>query len=95
MRLRPRSIRHGWRLAAVLAGGLATSSGQARDCRRENLPPGVRLPQQVGCKPVPAESGDKKRPAVRAGRQPGFIDLGNGTELRISGEADLELRHQR
>lgn len=32
--------------------------------------------------------------AVRAGRTPGFIDLGNGTEVRISGRArmDYDLR---
>jgi hypothetical protein len=96
MRLCPQWIRHAWPLAAaVFAGGLATSAGQAGDCRRENLPPGVHVPQQVGCKPVRAPPGDKKRPGVRAGREPGFIDLGNGTELRISGEADVEMRYRR
>ena len=90
-------MRHGWGLAAaVLASAVAASPGQAGDCRRENLPPGVRLPQQVGCKPQQAgAASEKKRPAVKAGRQPGFIDLGNGTELRVSGEADMEVRYRR
>jgi hypothetical protein len=95
--LPPTSMRPVRRLAlAALAVGLTVPSGQARDCRRENTPPGVRLPQQIGCKPLPSDTvRDKQRPAPTAGRQPGFIDLGNGTQLRISGEADLEVRHRR
>jgi hypothetical protein len=32
---------------------------------------------------------------VKAGRQPGFIDLGNGAELRIGGQVDAEALRRR
>jgi hypothetical protein len=82
--------------AGMLAAMLAASPGQARDCRRENVPPGVRMPQQVGCKPTPPDRvGGKGRPSAKADRKPGFIDLGNGTELRISGDAGVDMRSRR
>jgi len=97
MRLCRASLRAAWLIAAaVLGGAFATSPAEARDCRRENVPPGVRMPQQVGCKPLPPSSGEERtRPSVKTGRQPGFVDLGNGTELRIGGDADVEMRYRR
>ena len=78
----------------ALVAVFAATPVSAKDCPRDGVPPGVRMPDQVGCKTPPPDAA-KKRPAVRAGRQPGFMDLGNGTELRISGEADVEFRYRR
>jgi hypothetical protein len=80
----------------MLAAALSASPSEAKDCRREDVPPGVRLPQQVGCKPrAPERVGETVRPPVKPGRQPGFIDLGNGTELRIGGDAGIDTRYRR
>jgi hypothetical protein len=72
--------------AVLLAGGAAS----AEDCRPADAPPGVRVPDRPGCQPLrpgkPAETRSK------AGREPGFIDLGNGTEVRISGRVRVETR---
>ena len=97
--MRPRftSLCRTWSFAAaVLAAALSASPGEARDCRRADVPPGVRLAQQVGCKPTaPERVGETARPSVKAGRRPGFIDLGNGTELRISGDAGIDAHYRR
>ena len=99
MRPRGASIRSGGLLAAAAFLGVgfaavAISPGEAKGCRRENVPPGVRVAQQVGCKPTPQEAA-KERAVLKAGRRPGFIDLGNGTELRISGDAGLDAGYRR
>ena len=53
---------------------------------REDLPEGVRLPQQAGC------TGSPRAPATR---QPGVYDLGDGTTVRIGGRTSAEygVRH--
>ena len=84
---------------SLLAGPVAAQPGAARDCRPVEAPPGVRLPERAGCKPPdkpgdtpPAVARGTKPAAARAGRAPGFIDLGNGTQVRIGGEVDVEVR---
>ncbi|KAA2235149.1 hypothetical protein [Salinarimonas soli] len=67
---------------------LAAVPASARpDCRPpRDLPPGVTPPQRVGCPAAaPAANG-----GLRPGRTPGFVDLGNGTEVRISGRVRVE-----
>ena len=82
------------RLAAAAAMvSLSSIPAPARDCRPVEAPPGVRVPEQVGCKPGRATAKTQAQPhAVRSGRQPGWIDLGNGTEVRISGGVGFEGR---
>ncbi len=67
---------------------LAAPPALARpDCRPpRDLPPGVTTPPRVGCPAVKT----RDQGALRAGRTPGFVDLGNGTEVRISGRARFE-----
>ena len=62
----------------------------AKECRMPDLPPGkeVRLPP--GCE-EPFDTGRSK--AQRKGNlrtEQGFIDLGNGTEVRIGGRVRAE-----
>ena len=72
--------------ALLLLAGLPAAARP--DCRApRDLPPGVTPPQRVGC-PLAAP---KKEGALRPGRTPGFVDLGNGTEVRISGRVRMEM----
>lgn len=62
----------------------------AKECRMPDVPPGVRVQLPPGCKD-PIRSG-----RLEAGRQDslranqGFIDLGNGTQVRIGGRVRVE-----
>ena len=75
---------------AICAG--AGEHAWAKDCRPSDAPPGVRVPDRPGCKP-PSVPGVK--PAPGRGSQAGFVDLGNGTELRVSGRVRVETRSGR
>jgi hypothetical protein len=67
---------------------LAASPALARDdCRPpRDLPPGVSAPQRPGCPPL----APRKAEGLRPGKTPGFVDLGNGTEVRITGRVRVE-----
>ncbi len=80
---------------AVLASIVAAHPGAARDCRPAEAPPGVRVPERAGCKPPQAARADAKPAPARTGRAPGFIDLGNGTQVRIGGEVGVEVQSRR
>ena len=79
---------------SVLAGLAMAHPAAARDCRPVEAPPGVRMPERAGCKPADPDRGAKPA-AAKAGRAPGFIDLGNGTEVRIGGKAEVEVQGRR
>ncbi|BAQ47862.1 MULTISPECIES: hypothetical protein [Methylobacterium] len=68
----------------VLAQPALAGERGARPARLcpQDAPPGVRLPERPECREAPQ--------AVRAGSARGFIDLGNGTSLRVSGRAAYE-----
>lgn len=76
-------------LAGVLLA--ATSPADAAPCASVRMDPGTarqspcRRPHQAA---APLKSYDPD--AVRAGRDPGFVDLGNGTEVRIGGRARFD-----
>jgi hypothetical protein len=80
---------------SVVAGLVAAHPGAARDCRPIEAPPGVRLPQRAGCKSPDAVRADTKPAPARTGRAPGFMDLGNGTQVRIGGEVGVEVQGRR
>jgi hypothetical protein len=82
---------------SFLAALGAPALGQAKDCTPTDVPPGVRVPERVGCKPQQATEPThaKPRTRVKAGSQPGFIDLGGGLEVRISGQADVDAGYRR
>jgi hypothetical protein len=75
--------------AVLWAGGAAS----ANDCRPADAPPGVRVPDRPGCKPSPP--GKLVESGLKTGREPGFIDLGNGTDVRVSGRVRVDLRGAR
>jgi hypothetical protein len=77
--------------AGLLIGSVVPS--QARDCRPADAPPGVRVPLPSGCRSTAMETPDKNRsPAARAGQGAGYIDLGNGSQVRVSGRARMDFR---
>jgi hypothetical protein len=72
-------------LSAVLLAVGPTWAGEARPRPRlcpEDLPDGAHLPPQPGC--------DGRDRAPVKGRGDGFVDLGNGTSVRIGGRATAE-----
>lgn len=81
-----------------IAAGLliaCLSPAAAAECRFTDVPPGVRVKPPLGCEasrtrtgPVPVQAPAAERQKV--GRTPGFIDLGNGTELRIGGRVRVD-----
>lgn len=80
------------RLPIVLSLLLIVSAGPAlaKDCRTPHLPPGMEVRLPPGCdEPLPARgSKGERRDSLRA--EQGFIDLGNGTKVRISGRVRAE-----
>ena len=88
------------KLPIILSLLLIASTGPAlaKDCRTPHLPRGkeVRLPPGVqvqlppGCK-APLRAGrTEARSQDRLRANEGFIDLGNGTQVRISGRVRAE-----
>jgi hypothetical protein len=80
------------KLPIVLSLLLIASGGPtlAKDCRMPHLPPGMEVRLPPGCdEPLPASrSKGERRDGLRA--EQGFIDLGNGTQVRISGRVRTE-----
>jgi hypothetical protein len=81
---------------AVLLAGSITGAG-AKECRVPDAPPGVRAPLPPGCRaPGRAAPPAKGADAVqKAGKSPGFIDLGNGSEVRIGGRVRVDTMFRR
>ena len=80
------------KLPIVLSLLLIASAGPAvaKECRTPHLPPGMEIRLPPGCEePLPAgRSKAERRDGLRAGQ--GFIDLGNGTQVRITGRVRSE-----
>ena len=69
-----------------LAGPI--TAAEARPCRAGEMPRVLQSGRpscEAAVKPEPYDPE-----ALRAGRAPGFIDLGGGTEVRIGGRARME-----
>ncbi|MEE1656317.1 hypothetical protein VB618_08925 [Microvirga sp. CF3062] len=75
-------------LSLLLIG--AAGPALAKECRTPHLPPGMEVRLPPGCEePVPARPAKgERRDSLRA--EQGFIDLGNGTQVRISGRVRAE-----
>ena len=80
-------------LSFVLAGLVAAHPAAARDCRPLEAPPGVHIPERPGCTRPGARA--PKPAAAKPGRAPGFMDLGNGTQVRIDGTVGVDVLHRR
>jgi hypothetical protein len=74
-------------IAAALVLLAAGPAPAREDCRQpRDLPPGVSVPHRPGCPPTRPGKLEGPRP----GKTPGFVDLGNGTEVRITGRVRVE-----
>jgi len=84
-------------IAGTFAALLALSAlAQAKDCNKGASPSETRRLEKAGC--GTASAGVPKpdaHPNLRVGQRPGFIDLGNGTEIRVGGRARLDIDHSR
>ncbi|UHC16357.1 hypothetical protein LRS73_28575 [Methylobacterium currus] len=69
--------------AAVLPAAAGERGARPPRLCPQDAPPGVRLPDRPECREAP--------PAAVRATAPGFIDLGNGTSLRVSGRAAYEV----
>lgn len=80
------------RLLTVLAFTLAAAGPAfAKDCRTPDVPPGVRVQLPPGCS-EPIRTGAPRREAPeRMQAESGFIDLGNGTKVKVSGRVRAEI----
>jgi hypothetical protein len=80
------------RVPFILSLLLIGAAGQAlaKECRTPHLPPGMEVRLPPGCEePLPAgRPKAESRGSHRA--EQGFIDLGNGTQVRISGRVRAE-----
>ena len=87
------------RASLALMAGLALLGhpAWAKECRATDTALRVRGALQPGCAAAAATAPRPRDEALRAGRTPGFLDLGNGTEIRISGRvrAETVLRRSR
>lgn len=78
---------------ALVGACLALGAGPsvAKDCRVPEAPPGVRVQPPVGCEPT---GRDVRKAgtgaAMRSASEPGLIDLGNGTQVRVGGRVRVE-----
>jgi hypothetical protein len=73
---------------ALLWTAALLGSAEARPCRPGEAPR-FSAEGRPSC-----ETGERLKPydptAQRAGSRPGFIDLGNGTEVRVGGRVQME-----
>ena len=83
------------RISCVIAALLVLAgSASADECRRSGMTAGVKPGGAQRCAPkLERETG--AREPLQPGRTPGFIALGNGTEIRIGGRirVDAVTRH--
>jgi hypothetical protein len=77
----------------VVSAALLMSAGSpvlAKECRMPDVPPGVRIQVPPECKDRfgSGRLEAKRQDSLRADQ--GFIDLGNGTQVRIGGRIRAE-----
>ena len=79
------------RTICVLAAGLMlpVGSASAHECRSPGIAKGKAGGAQ-GCAPQLQERETSRREPLQPGRTPGFIALGNGTEIRIGGRVRVD-----
>jgi len=84
------------KLLPVLALSLlGAGPAVAKECRMPDLPPGVRVQLPPGCR-EPVGTAPAKQDAREALRgEAGFVDLGNGTKVRIGGRVRAETGFRR
>ena len=83
------------RLGLILGATLIAGAAAAKECRTRDGSQGVRDSLSGVCMAKPAAPGGVADGGLRQGREAGFIDLGNGTQVRIGGRvrADVVIRN--
>ncbi len=73
----------------------AAGPALAKECRTPHFPPGMEVRLPPGCdEPVPTgRTRAERRDGL--GAEQGFIDLGNGTQVRIGGRVRAEMGFHR
>ena len=83
-------------VAVTVLSAAGIAGAEAKECRPPEAPPGVRVQAAPGCRPPVAAAPAKGTDAMqRAGTTPGFIDLGNGSEVRIGGRVRVDTTYSR
>jgi hypothetical protein len=63
----------------------------AKECRMPKAPPGVALQMPPECRQARAANRDERASPERLRTENGFVDLGNGTQVRIGGRVRAEM----
>jgi hypothetical protein len=72
-------------LTLLAFGAIMTGPSEARDCRVPHVPAKNAIRPPAGCDLPP-----KADETGRLRQQNGFVDLGNGTQVRISGRVRVD-----
>jgi hypothetical protein len=72
-------------LAFLILATVVSGPASAKDCRLPHLPDKGALKPPPGC-----DGSGKPNDAARLKQQNGFVDLGNGTNVRISGRVRVD-----
>lgn len=70
---------------------VAAVPAAAKECRMPDVPPGVRVQLPHGCDRFDKAAAAKASEQGVAKGEAGFIDLGNGTKVRIGGRVRAEM----
>jgi hypothetical protein len=70
---------------------VAAVPAAAKECRMPDVPPGVRAQLPPGCDRFDKAAAAKASEQSAARGEAGFIDLGNGTKVRIGGRVRAEM----
>lgn len=76
-------------LAVLLAGA---GSAFAKDCPMPSVPEGVRVQRPAGCEQPVRSGAGRSAPSDSVKAERGFIDLGNGTKVRIGGQVRVDTK---
>ena len=79
------------RLFVVPLALIAAGPAVAKECRMPDVPPGLRVQLPPGCdRQERSAAADSPRQSGLRGES-GFVDMGNGTRVRISGRVRVDM----
>jgi hypothetical protein len=79
------------RLFVVSLALMAAGPAVAKECRMPDVPPGVRVQLPPGCdRQKRSAAADSRRHHGLRGES-GFVDIGNGTTVRIGGRVRVDM----
>lgn len=79
------------RLLVISLALIATAPALAKECRIPDVPPGVRVQLPPGCERDQRGMAEKLADQRHVSGEAGFIDLGNGTKVRVGGRVRAEM----